>query len=254
MNEYIKAMLEKGLRIDQRKPDEFRQPIIVETNVSNKAEGSARVKIGETEIIAGVKLEVGQPYPDSPDQGVLITTAELLPLSSPDIQPGPPDAKTIEIARIVDRGIRESKMIDFKKLCIKEGELVWLIFLDIYTINDAGNLIDAAALAAVAALRSAVFPKLENEKVIYGEFTKKPLPLTITPLTTTVIKIGNNLLVDPTTEEEAAMDARLSIAVSEDGSIHAMQKGGEEGLTEEEIDKAIELTIKSYKTLSKALK
>ncbi|MFH1376732.1 MAG: exosome complex protein Rrp42 [Candidatus Woesearchaeota archaeon] len=253
MNDYIKSILEKGLRLDGRKLDEIRKPITVELGVSDKAEGSARVKIGDTEVIAGIKMDVGKPYTDSPDKGVLITTAELLPLSSPDFFPGPPDQRAIELARVIDRGIRESKMIDFKKLCIKEGELVWIIFLDIYTINNAGNLLDASALAAIAALKSAVLPKLEENKVKFGEFTKKSLPLTEIPLTTTVTKIGNNLIVDSSLEEEQAMEARLSIGISEKGNIHALQKGGETGMTVEEIDKAIEMATKAFKTLNQAL-
>lgn len=253
MKDYIKSMLEKGIRMDGRKLDEFRKPISIELGISNKAEGSARVKIGDTEVIAGIKMDVGQPYPDSQDQGVLITSAELLPISSPEFLPGPPDQETIEIARVVDRGIRESKMINFKELCVKKGELVWIVFLDIYTINDAGNLIDAATLAAVAALKSAVLPKLENDKVKHGEFTKKPLPITITPLTTTTLKIGENLIVDPITEEEKAMDARISVSVSEKGKVHAMQKGGEVGVTFEDVEKSIDFAIKSFKTLNNAL-
>ena len=253
MKDYIKSVLDKGLRLDGRKPEEFRKPIKIEYGVSDKAEGSARVIMGETEVIAGVKMDVGSPFPDTPNEGVLITTAELLPLASPEFLPGPPDQKSIEIARVIDRGIRESKMIDFKKLCVKEGEQVWSIFLDIYPINDAGNLIDVGALAAVAALKSAFIPKLEGEKVVYGELTKKQLPLNTTPLTTTVLKIGDNLIIDPTTDEEDAMDARLSIAVSEKGNIHAMQKGGEVGMTIEEIEKAIDMAIKSFKTLNQSL-
>jgi exosome complex component RRP42 len=254
MKDYIKSILDKEKRLGDRKFDEARKPISVTYDVSDKAEGAARAKIGDTEVIAGIKMNVGEPFPDSPDQGVLITTAELLPLSSPEFLPGPPGEKAIEVARVVDRGIRESKMIDFKKLCIKQGELVWTVFLDIYTINDAGNVIDAAALASVAALKKAVLPKLKEDKVIFGEFTKDKLPLTLTPLTTTVCKVGKHLLVDPITDEEEAMDARLSVAVSEKGAVHAMQKGGEEGLTLEEVDKAIDLANKNYKELAKTLK
>ncbi len=151
--------IREDTRLDGRKLLDYRKPIIVETNVSNMAEGSAMVTIGETKVVAGVKMSVGEPYPDSDDEGILITTAELLPLSSPEFLPGPPGVQATELARVVDRGIRESKMIDMKKLCIKKGELVWIVFLDIYTINEAGILIDAAALAAVIALKNAVFPK-----------------------------------------------------------------------------------------------
>ncbi len=253
MKEYVISVLDNNDRLDGRKKGQYRK-VEISYDVSNKAEGSARVKLGDTEVIAGVKMDVGEPYPDTPDQGNLITGAELLALSSPDFLPGPPNPESIELARIVDRGIRESGMIDLKKLCIKEGELVWNIIIDIYTINDDGNLIDAAALAAVAALKNAVLPKLEGDRVKFGEFTKTKVPIKMTPITCTVYKIGDHLVVDPDKNEEEAVDARLSVAISESGNIHAMQKGGDIGFTIEEVDQAISLAKKAVETLRKELK
>ena len=126
--------------------------------------GSAKVKIGDTEVIAGIKLDVGEPYTDHEDEGTMVTTLELLPLSSEEFEYGPPRINAIEIARIVDRGIRESGMIDFKKLCLKKGEKVWTVFIDIYSINDGGNLLDASCLAAIVALLEAKMPKYDDKK------------------------------------------------------------------------------------------
>ena len=254
MKSHIEIVAEKGVRVDGRKLDEFRKPVTVEYGVSDKAEGSAMVTIGDTKVAAGIKMNVGTPYPDSKDQGVLITTAELLPLSNPTFYSGPPGPEAIELARIVDRGIRESKMIDMTKLCVREGELVWTLFLDIYPINDAGNLIDAASLAAVAALNNAVFPKLEEDRVLFGELTKKKIPLNKLPLTVTVCKVGSQLIVDPTYEEEKFVDTRLSVSISETGDIHAMQKSGRAGMTIDEIDKIVEIATKRSKELRKAIK
>jgi exosome complex component RRP42 len=248
------AKEENSLRLDGRKEDEYRKPIEVKVGISKSAEGSAWAKIGNTEVIAGVKMKTGEPFPDTPDNGVLITTAELLPMSSPAFQPGPPSQKAIEISRIIDRGIRESKMIDLKKLCVRKGELVWTIFLDMYTMNDDGNLIDTAALAALAALKSAVLPKLDGDKVVFGEFTKTPLPLKALTVTTTIAKVGSDLIVDPTTDEEELLTSRLSVATSEKGAVHALQMGGSQGMTREEIKKAMEIGKKASKELRKALK
>jgi exosome complex component RRP42 len=254
MKKYVEAVLLNGERIDGRKFGDFRKPVEVSYNVSNKAEGSARVKIGKTEVIAGVKMDVGTPYADSADRGNLMIGAERLPVSNPEFLPGPPNAETIELARIVDRGIRESGMIDLKKLCIRKGELVWNIIVDIYTINDDGNLIDASALAAVAALKSAVLPELVDDKVQWGKFTKTKVPLNFEAINVTVYKIGKELVIDANLDEEAAADARLSVSVSETGSVHAMQKGGAIGMTIDEIDKAIGMAIKAVKPLRGVLK
>ncbi|MCL7414129.1 MAG: RNA-binding protein, partial [ANME-2 cluster archaeon] len=110
----------KGERLDGRKPEETRN-IFIETGIIDKAEGSARVEIGDTKIIAGVKIQPGTPFPDTPDVGVIITSLELIPLASPEFESGPPRENAIELARVTDRGVRESGAIDLKKLCIKEG-------------------------------------------------------------------------------------------------------------------------------------
>ncbi len=253
IKEYLVMLLDKGVRLDNRKLDEYRKPIVIETNVSKSAEGSARVKIGDTEVIAGIKLDVGEPFADSPDKGVLIVGAELLALSSPEFQLGPPDAQTTELARVVDRGIRNSKMIDMNKLCIREGELVWTVFLDIYTINDSGNLIDASALAAVVALRNCVFPKLENDKIKYGEHTKEKLPTTKVPITCTLGKMKNFIIIDPGLEEERILDSRLTITIGDDNHIHAMQKGGEESLKAEDINEMIKIAMHASKELRRLI-
>ena len=246
----ISEYLVEGKRFDKRKPFDHRE-IKIETGISKNAEGSSRVKFGNTEVIAGVKLEVSEPYTDHEDAGTLITTAEFLPLSSSKYEPGPPKIDAIELARIVDRGIRESGFIDFKKLCIKKGEKVWSVLLDIYSINDDGNLIDVAALATIIALKTAKMPKY-NEKqsrVMYGELTNKKIPLAdITPITFTFHKIGQNILLDPISEEEESSEARLTITVSDtkEKLINAMQKGNEEPFTFEEINKIVDTAIKKY--------
>lgn len=254
----IKDYLEAGKRFDGRALLEHRE-INIETGVSNNAEGSARVNIGNTEVVAGIKLDVGEPYPDSEEKGTMMTTIELLPLSSEEFDYGPPKIDAIEIARIVDRGIRESEMIDFGKLCIKAGEKVWNVYIDIYSINNDGNLLDASCLAAISALLDAKMPKYDDkqEKVCYGELTAKKLPLTKNiPLTFTFHKIGKSIILDPDKEEEEASEARLSIALSSDKKevmINAMQKGNETELGEEEILKIIDLAEEKYKSMEKEI-
>ena len=247
----IAEYLAEGKRFDGREKLEYRN-IEIETGISKNAEGSARVRIGETEVLAGVKLGMAEPFTDSPESGILMVTAELSPMSSEKFEPGPPSKESIELARIVDRSIRESHIIDLDKMCIKKGEKVWAVFIDIYPINDAGNLIDAAAMAAMAAILTAVFPETDKdkEKIEYGTFTDKKLPLNeAVPIAMTFYKIGNGIILDPTVEEEEASDARLTIAMSKDKKeevINAMQKGGFYALTEKEVFHIIDSAEKEF--------
>ncbi len=249
--DYINSLSEKGLRIDGRKLDEYRK-ISIETGVSKNAEGSSRVKIGDTEVICGVKLDLGKPYPDSPDEGSIMVTAELSPLASPRFESGPPSAESIELARVVDRGIRESKSIDLKKLCLKKGESIWTVFIDIYPQNDSGNLLDASALAAAVALKAAKFPKIVKDQVQYGEFTTKSLPVKDIPIACTFGKINGKIILDMNNQEESSFDARLTVTTF-NGNIHAMQKGGAKGFTIEEINSMVETAIKNEKEIRKLL-
>jgi len=250
--ERIKKCLAEGKRFDGRKPEEFRE-VAIEYDISDKAEGSARVKIGKTEVIAGVKMDVGEPYSDSPKEGNLIVSAEVLPLCSSRVEIGKPGFDSLEIARVIDRGLRESGFIDFSGLCIKEGEKVWNAYVDIYTINDDGNLLDASGLAAIAALKSARIPKYNEEtgKADYENLTDKKFPLTsIVPITISVHKLGNKFLVDPTREEEDASQTKVIIG-SSDGIISSMQKGNEESIEIEEMNQMLDLLEKSWESLHK---
>ena len=249
--QYLIKLAEKGVRGDGRKSDEYRK-IEIEKNIIAKAEGSAKVKIGNTEVIAGIKMDVGEPFPDKPDEGVLITNAEFSPIASPEFETGPPDEDAIELARVVDRGIRESGAIDMKKLCITPGEKVWMVFIDIHILNHSGNLIDTAALAAVTALKHTKIPEYDGEKVDYENKTKS-LPVVHLPVTITTAKIGNLYVVDPDLEEEDVMSLRLTVTTKENENICAVQKSGASGLLMEEIEKIFKVSIKKGNEIRKLI-
>jgi len=230
----------------------------IETDKFQNAEGSARILLGETEVIAGIKMGVDKPYPDNPDEGTISVGAELLPLAHSEYESGPPSFDEIEVARVVDRGIRESKAIDFSKLCLKEGEACWVVFMDFYAINADGNLFDAGSIAGLAAFLTAKVPKLdEKNKIIKHEYAGK-LEMKRLPLLTTFVKVGGTIMVDPSYLEEKASEARFSVATTEDGYMSAMQKGIGGSFTVEEIrtmvDKAFIIATENRKKLLKMIK
>jgi len=252
--ERIREYLKEGKRFDGRKPEEFRN-LTIETGVSKNAEGSARVKLGNTEVIVGIKMDVSEPYADSRDSGNLMVTAEFLTMSSPRLDLGPQPFESLELARVIDRGIRESHYIDLKKLCIEEGKKVWTVMIDIYTINDDGNLMDAAGIGAIAALKNSRIPEYNSEtgKPKYGEWTDKKISLAKEiPISLTVHKIGNSLVIDPTKEEEDISETRVTVCIS-DGIVYSMQKGNAKELTIEEFNKVLDLVENTESELAKQL-
>ncbi|MDD9953147.1 MAG: exosome complex protein Rrp42 [Candidatus Woesearchaeota archaeon] len=250
--EHTLAQLQKGVRADGRKLDEFRK-ITIDADSVATAEGGARVTCGDTHVIAGVKMALGTPYPDTPDSGVLMVNVELLPMSNPEYEPGPPSIDSIETSRVIDRGIRESHAFDSKSLCVTAGEQVWIVNVDICPVNADGNLIDIGGLAAVAAIKSAKFPEVEDGKVNYKKLSKKPLKLEHVPIPITVVKIGDVLVVDPTYDEWSVADARLTATTIEDGRLCSLQKGGDVPLTIDEVNTIVDLAVKKGKELRKLL-
>lgn len=246
-HDYLAKLAESGKRADGRELNEFRN-IKIETNIISKAEGSARVKIGNTQIVVGIKMDVGEPYSDSPESGVMTTAAELIPLASPDFEAGPPRENAIELARVVDRGIRESGVIELDKLCIEPEEKVWIVFIDIHIIDYDGNLFDAASLAALAALLTATVPA---ERFELGE--NYPLPLKEPPISCTSVKYNNVIVMDASLDEEEIAEARLTVATDENGDIRAMQKGLSGSFDVEEIKKVIKSSIDNGKKIREIL-
>ena len=238
MREHINKLVAKNQRLDGRTREEFR-PLTITTGYVNSAEGSALVSLGDTRVLVGIKSIVGEPFSDTPDRGVLTTNTELIPLASETFESGPPGWEAIEIARVTDRGLREGKAVDFEKLCIKAGEEVWINYVDIHALDYDGNLFDAANIAAVAALHSAVIPASRFEK---GE--DFPFPMLHLPIAATFAKINGHLITDPSFDEENVASARLTIVTLENSKLCAMQKGLGGSFTRAEVEKAIELSLR----------
>jgi len=248
----IVSLIKKGLRVDGRKLNEYREITIIPNYIS-KAEGSAYAKIGGTLVIAGLKVGIGTPYPDTPNCGVITVNAEFVPFASPTFEPGPPDENAIELARVIDRSIRELKVIDLEKLAIIPGEKVYILWLDIYVFDHDGNLLDTSMLAAITTLLTARIPKAvikENGKTVeLNKEVREPLPITNKVVTVSIGKVNEKFIVDPNIDEEQVLDCRLAISVSEDGKIAGMQKMGSGTFTVNEVVEAVKIAKEASKTL-----
>lgn len=253
--EFIADLLRKGERLDGRAFNEYRDIEIEANVVPAKAEGSALVRLGDTSVVAGVKVLVGDPYPDTPDSGVTMVTAEMSPIASPLFELGPPKAAAIELARVVDRGVRESETVDVKKLCIEEGKKVHMVFADVYPMEYDGNLIDASSIAVNTALLTTKYPEMkweDDKAVATGELLS--LPINNVAVEHTVAKIDEHLIIDTILKEEFVQDCRLTMAVDKSSSFTAMQKGGGSGpMSLELVDQAMEMALEASKDIHKAI-
>ncbi len=247
--EYLTGRLSKGLRDDNRTPFSYRT-ISIRTNEIPNAEGSAIVELGNTKVLAGIKLDVSEPMRDTPEDGNITTSAELLPMADENYDIGPPTPIGVEFARVVDRGIRAAGILDTSKLFIEEGK-VWSVFIDLYVLNNDGNIFDAGTLAAMAALKTCRMPKYENGLVIRE--TQERLTTNNIVTSCTFVKVPGAKIIDPTSNEEELADARITIANDFD-VIRAMQKGMSGAFTTKEVNELIETTFDKSKELVNILK
>ncbi|MFQ5870534.1 MAG: RNA-binding protein [Candidatus Geothermarchaeales archaeon] len=252
----VKGLIEKGKRIDGRALNEFRE-LTIEPNVISIADGSAKVTLGSTVIVAGINFGLDHPFPDTPNMGMLFTEGEILPTASLRARPGPPSERAIELSRVVDRGVRESKMLPMEEMVLEPGERVLKVNVDFSILADSGNLIDAASLAAVAALSTSTWPDPDELRKKTGiaveEVSRTKLPLRDLPVAVTVADLFGQLVSDPSSEEELVLNSRLTVTHTKDDVICAMQKGGRQGLTTDQIHEAVGMAEEKSKELRQFL-
>lgn len=223
----LTELLANGKRVDGRDPLTYRQ-LSIEPGMIERAEGSSMITLGNTKVLVGVKTGLGEPYSDTPNSAVLTVNGELVPLAHKNFEAGPPSEYAIELARVVDRGIRESKAIDLEKLAVVPRKKVYVIFIDIYVLNHDGNLIDASGFAALSALLNTKIPEAEIGDMGDIKYTGKKvqLPMRNYPIPVTFAKIDNKLIADPILEEETIAAAKLTITHTAQDAVCALQKSG----------------------------
>ena len=219
LRQELARLAEESQRIDGRGQWDTRE-VSLETNCLYNAEGSAKVVMGGTVVYAGVKFELRTPWPDRPTQGSLMCGAELRPVAGRKYEPGPPSPESIELGRVVDRGIRESGCIDMESLCIVPGEKVWGVMIDIHVMSDQGNIFDACGLAAIAALRTAVVPA---ERFDVGE--DHTLQVNGTPIMASFTRVGGRFVLDANDQEELGGDERIHITLGDEGTSTRYRRG-----------------------------
>lgn len=247
---FVLDLMKKNARMDNRAMLDYRE-ISVQKNIYTNSEGSAMAQIGDTKVIAGLKFDVLAPFADRPKEGVIMFNSEFSPIAHPEFVAGPPDSRSIELARVVDRGIRSAEVIDLEKLFLEEGKVVG-VFIDLFVVDHSGNLTDTAYLAAMAALKGANVPKYENGKLIRGEYTGK-LPLTRDVVSCTFEKIEGKLVLDAREEEEVSSSGRMTLATCGDDLMCAAQKSGRAGFSRDELSSMIDISLQKRSELLKYL-
>ncbi|CAM6093677.1 unnamed protein product [Calypogeia fissa] len=257
--DFIHEALRAEQRVDGRRPFDVRRLKITFA----KQDGSVEVVQGQTRVMAVVTGQLGPPYPDRPTEGSLAIFTEFSPMADPSFEPGRPGEMAIELGRIIDRGLRESRAVDMESLCVLAGQKVWAIRVDIHILDNGGNLVDVANIAALAALMSYRRPECTvgghngQEVTVHPPEVREPVSLIIhhLPIAVTFAFFSGDLqVVDPSLKEEAVMGGRLTVTVNAQGDICAIQKGGGIGVSASEIMRCIRIASSKASEITNQVK
>lgn len=131
-----KAIIEK-IRVDSRNLMEFRSFGLF----FGRDFGSVVCSLGETRVFAQVSCELTTPKATRPNEGTIFINAEMGPMAAPNLEIGfPLTDSCIQINRILERTLRESRCVDLESLCIIAEEKVWNLRVDISVLNHEGNV------------------------------------------------------------------------------------------------------------------
>lgn len=233
------AALHEGYRSDGRGMGQMREVAIA----LGPAAGLAEVTLGRTRVIAVVRAELVQPYPDRPTEGQFSLNVDLSPMASPQFEVGRPSLVAVEMGRLLERAVLKSRAVDVEALCVVPSKHVWSVRCDVTVIDSCGNHVDAAMLAAAAALRHFRKPYVAisytegGETVVdvkaSDEAEPEPLVLNHMPVSITYA-LGASpaeggeavAIVDPADDEELLCTDKLSVVLNKQGELCALEKAG----------------------------
>ena len=173
-------------------------------------------------------------------------------MASPAFESGHPSDRGVEVSRIVERGLRESRAIDLESLCVLAGEKVWTIRCDIHVLDQEGNMLDAINLAAVTALLHFRRPDVTvvgDSVTVHSVEDRQPIALALhhIPISCSFAFFDPSLsaasasagatgstaplmVVDPSLKEELCAESGLTITLNVHGELCCLQKSGGMGV------------------------
>eukprot|EP00128_Syssomonas_multiformis_P018211 Colp12_sorted_trinity150504_noHs@17687 len=98
---YIINGIEQDIREDGRRRKDYRH-FTIETGVVSNTNGSARLRLGSTDILVGVKAEIGEPTIESPHNGRVVVSVDCSATSSPSFEGRGGELLSLELSQALE--------------------------------------------------------------------------------------------------------------------------------------------------------
>mmetsp|Transcript_34590 Transcript_34590/g.58096 ORF Transcript_34590/g.58096 Transcript_34590/m.58096 type:complete len:290 (+) Transcript_34590:171-1040(+) len=268
--QFIYDGIVQNIRVDGRGREDFRA-ITLEQGVVPQASGSARLRLGGTDVLVGVKVEIGTPLPEHPSCGRTQFSVDVSANASLSFEGRGGEDLAAELTQALEKCFGGSSTgagaaLDPKDLGIIDGRTCWVVNVDGLVLAADGNLLDALAAAAKAALADTRVPKVTivggtaAEDVADFEVNEDPnacLPLDMkaVPVIITLRHTNGHYYADANAQEEALQHPGLSVAVNSNGTLCGLLKCGATGLdpsvTREMMEVAQKMALDLHKSLDR---
>ncbi|KAL0274938.1 UNVERIFIED_CONTAM: hypothetical protein PYX00_002954 [Menopon gallinae] len=257
---FILHGVEVDFRYDGRSRSDYR-PIELETDIVPHASGSARLRLANTDILVGVKVEIDQTSVERPDEGKIEFFVDCSANATPAFEGRGGEDLANELSGTLARAYSAPQALDPKALCILPGYQCWKLYVDILILECGGNLFDAVGLGVKAALRNTLIPRVTaatldgaDPELILSDDPNDcwKLDTSNAPVLVSVIKIGECCVVDPGAEEEAVSGGGILVAYG-GGSITSVTKLGGGSFHPNTLREMLQLGIDAAETLQTSL-
>ncbi|KAH9523114.1 Exosome complex component RRP45 [Bulinus truncatus] len=254
--EFIIKCIAQNRRLDGRSTYDYKD-IRIAFGISL---GCCHVELGKTRVLAQVSCEVGQPKQTRPHDGVLFVNVEMSPMACPSFEAGRQSEEGVELSRLMERCLKESRCMDLESLCIVAGEKAWQIRVDIHVLNHEGNILDCSSIAAIAALAHFRRPDVtvQGEEIrIHSMEDRNPVPLSIHhfPLLVSFafFSQGKFMLVDPSEKEEKVMEGKMVIGMNKHREICTLQVTGQMLLLKEQVLRCSNIAVSKVSVITELI-
>ncbi|KAK3256590.1 hypothetical protein CYMTET_34279 [Cymbomonas tetramitiformis] len=161
---FIQDGISQNIRNDGRQRNDYRG-VSIDQGLIPQASGSARVRVGRTDVLVGVKVEIGTPLPEHPRLGRVEFAVDFSTAATPAGA-----ARAYEdIASDLTQALTQTlgggpsgtgAAVDLEKLGLIEGRTCWVLHVDGLVLVSDGNVLDALGFAVKAALEDTRIPRV----------------------------------------------------------------------------------------------
>ncbi len=222
----------KLMRPDQRAITELRSIEIIPNFISS-AEGSALIRLGETQVICTASVDDGVPsFQKGSGRGWITSEYAMIPRATStrtarESTRGRPSGRTMEIQRLIGRSLRA--VVDMEAL----GERT--VWIDCDVIRADGGTRTASVTGSLVALGLAI-QKLQTQRAL------KVNPLKDYLAAISVGIVGEEILLDLSYAEDSSAEVDMNVVMTGSGRLVETQATAEgHTFSLEDLNKLIEL-------------